>query len=36
MSMLDDNINMDIKETIFVFRLISSLKYETNRDFWKV
>jgi len=26
---------MNIKETIFVFRLISSKRHGTNRNFWK-
>jgi hypothetical protein len=31
----DDNIKMDIKDTIFIFRLNSSLKHWVKRDFSK-
>ena len=33
MSRLDNNIKMDIKETIFVFRLISLLQHGAERNF---
>jgi len=35
MSMLDENIKICIKETIFVFRLISSLKHGQSEIFGK-
>ena len=35
MSLWDENIKMDIKETIFVFRLIYSPQHGEKRDFWK-